>query len=34
MQGRVGAASEDPDTIPGSERKEGLLPAGIVSFSN
>lgn len=31
---RVVAKSEDPDTIPGSQRKEGLLPAVIVSFSN
>lgn len=34
VQSRVEAKPEDPDTIPGSERKEGLLPAGIVSFGN
>lgn len=34
VQSRVVAKPEDPDTIPGSERKEGLLPAVIVSFSN
>lgn len=34
VQSSVVGKSEDPDTIPGSQRKEGLLPAVIVSFSN
>lgn len=34
VQSSVVGKPEDPDTIPGSQRKEGLLPAVIVSFSN